>query len=45
MGQLFGEDMGVLAAALETLEMEDAGDEEELAFDTGTGGKSLYHFG
>ena len=33
MGQLFGEDMGVLAAALETLEMEDAGDEEELAFD------------
>lgn len=33
MGQLFGEDMGVLAAALEMLEMEDAGDEEELAFD------------
>ena len=33
MGQLFGEDMGILAAALETLEMEDAGDEEELAFD------------
>lgn len=33
MGQLFGEDMGVLAAALETLEMDDAGDEEELAFD------------
>lgn len=33
MGQLFGEDMGVLAAALESLEMEDAGDEEELAFD------------
>lgn len=24
MGQLFGEDMGVIAAALETLEMEDA---------------------
>lgn len=33
MGQLFGEDMGVLAAALETLEMEDADDEEELSFD------------
>ena len=33
MGQLFGEDMGVIAAALETLEMEDAGDEEELSFD------------
>ena len=29
MGQLFGEDMGILAAALETLEMEDADDEEE----------------
>lgn len=29
---LFGEDMGVLAAALETLEMEDADDEEELSF-------------
>ena len=29
MGQLFGEDMGVLAAALEMLEMEDAGEEEE----------------
>ena len=28
MGQLFGEDMGVLAAALETLEMEDAEEEE-----------------
>ena len=28
MGQLFGEDMGVLAAALETLEMEDAQEEE-----------------
>ena len=33
MGQLFGEDMGVIAAALETLEMEDADDEEELSFD------------
>lgn len=33
MGQLFGEDMGILAAALETLEMEDAVDEEELSFD------------
>ena len=33
MGQLFGEDMGMIAAALETLEMEDAGDEEELSFD------------
>ena len=32
MGQLFGEDMGVLAAALETLELEDA-EEEELSFD------------
>ncbi|HIS75859.1 MAG TPA: DUF1266 domain-containing protein [Candidatus Merdivicinus excrementipullorum] len=32
MGQLFGEDMGILAAALETLEMEDAGEEEEPAF-------------
>lgn len=31
MSQLFGEDMGVLAAALETLAME--GDEEELGFD------------
>ena len=31
MGQLFGEDMGVLAAALETLELEDA-EEEELSF-------------
>ena len=29
MGQLFGEDMGVLAAALETLELEDAEEEEE----------------
>lgn len=32
MGQLFGEDMGVLAAALETLEMEDAGEEDDLEF-------------
>ena len=32
MGQFFGEDMGILAAALETLEMEDADDEEELPF-------------
>ena len=30
---LFGEDMGILAAALEMLEMEDADDEEELSFD------------
>ena len=30
MGQMFGEDMGVLAAALEMLEMEDADEEEEL---------------
>ena len=29
MGQLFGEDMGVIAAALETLAMEEDGDEEE----------------
>lgn len=29
MGQLFGEDMGILAAALETLEMEEDGEEEE----------------
>lgn len=33
MGQLFGEDMGILTAALETLEMEDADDKEELSFD------------
>ena len=33
MEQLFGEDMGILAAALETLEMEDAEDEEERSFD------------
>ena len=32
MEQLFGEDMGILAAALETLELEDADDEEELPF-------------
>ena len=32
MGQLLGEDMGVIAAALEMLEMEEAGDEEELSF-------------
>ena len=33
MEQLFGEDMGILAAALETLEMEDVDDEEERSFD------------
>ena len=33
MEQLFGEDMGILAAALETLKMEDADDEEERSFD------------
>ena len=33
MEQLLGEDMGVIAAALEMLEMEDADDEEEPAFD------------
>ena len=33
MGQIFGEDMGMLAAALETLEMEDADDEEDILFD------------
>ncbi len=33
MGQLFGEDMGVIAAAMETLKMEDAEDEEEFSFD------------
>ena len=33
MEQLLGEDMGVLAAALETLEMEDADAEEDLPFD------------
>ena len=32
MGQLFGEDMGVLAAALEMLEMEDGDEEEELVW-------------
>ena len=34
MDQLFGEDMGVLAAALEMLETEDADDEETLSFDS-----------
>ena len=33
MEHLFGEDMGVLAAALETMEMEDMDDEKELPFD------------
>lgn len=33
MERLFGEDMGMLAAALETLEMEDADNESELPFD------------
>ena len=33
MEQMFGEDMGVLAAALEMLEMEDADDEEACSFD------------
>ncbi len=33
MEHLFGEDMGVLAAALETLEMEDADDGKEASFD------------
>lgn len=33
MGQLFGEDAGILAAALETLEMEDAANEEALSSD------------
>ena len=33
MEHLFGEDMGVLAAALEMLDMEDSDDEEELSFD------------
>ena len=32
MGQLFGEDMGVLSAALETLEMEDTDEEYDLEF-------------
>lgn len=41
MGQLFGEDMGVIAAALETLEMEDADAEEEPSFDPETE-QSLY---
>ena len=34
MEQLFGEDMGVLAAALEMLETDDADDEETLSFDS-----------
>lgn len=33
LGQLFGEDAGVIAAALETLEIEDAGDEDQLSLD------------
>lgn len=33
MGQLFGEDMGILAAALETMEMEDDDDDEDILFD------------
>ena len=33
MDHLFGEDMGVLAAALETLEMDDTDEENELPFD------------
>lgn len=33
MEQMFGEDMGVLAAALEMLEMEDVGEEEARTFD------------
>ena len=33
MEQMFGEDMGVLAAALEMLEMEDAGEEKARTFD------------
>lgn len=33
MEHLFGEDMGVLAAALETLEMDDTDEENELPFD------------
>lgn len=31
--QLFGEDMGVIAAAMEMLEMDDSGEDEELSFD------------
>ena len=34
MDQLFGEDMGVLVAALEMLETDDADDEETLSFDS-----------
>ena len=45
MGQLFGEDMGVLAAALEMLEMEDADEEEEPRIEFGTGAKPLYYLG
>lgn len=33
MEQLLGEDMGILAAALETLDMQDEDDEEEPAFE------------
>lgn len=33
MEQLFGEDMGILAAALEMLEMEDSGEEKDPVFD------------
>lgn len=33
MGQLFGEDMGVIAAALETMAMEDDDETEDLPFD------------
>ena len=36
MGGLFGEDMGILAAALETLDLEDTDDGEEGAFDPET---------
>ena len=36
MGDLFGEDMGILAAALETLDLEDTDDGEEGAFDPET---------
>ena len=45
MGQMFGEDMGVLAAALEMLEMEDADEEEELGFDLELEAKPLYGLG
>lgn len=33
LGQLLGEDMGVIAAALETLDLEDGGEEEDPALD------------